>query len=68
MNYKDVCENQLKTLKSIINVLADVRDSINNYPCQEKYFQCQIDSIASIKNCFEKEYMDAQIEEAKERL
>lgn len=68
INYKNVCENELSRLKSIINALADIRDSFEEKSTQEKFFQGQIDSIASLKNEFEREYMNAQIEETKNKI
>lgn len=68
MSYKQVCENELQRFKDIITSLCSLRDSYKKGSAMEKFFQSQIEGIAILKNTFEQEFMNAQIDEQKKNL
>ena len=60
MNYKQVIEEQIKTLKSVIDKLCDAREMCKE-DSEQNYFQGLIQSQVSIKNKLEDDFQKAQI-------
>ncbi len=70
MTYKEIIEEQLVVFNTISNRLCEARDNEKNIKKGgvEMYFQNQVDSISTLRNKLEAEFMKAQTDELKEQL